>query len=80
MLGVPIHGRGQQAAAPYSRSWDFPTFKYHFKPKRVHTLCGFPAASLDCVRALPVPLSPFFCPIHNSFSGEPRRAGLTLLD
>jgi 1-deoxy-D-xylulose-5-phosphate reductoisomerase len=27
---------GQQAAAPYSRSWRFPTFKYHLKPKRVH--------------------------------------------
>jgi hypothetical protein len=28
--------RRQQAAAPYSRSWCFPTFKYHLKSNRVH--------------------------------------------
>jgi hypothetical protein len=32
---VPLAYRGsrgrQQAAAPYSRSWSFPLFKYHFK-------------------------------------------------
>jgi acyl carrier protein len=32
----PPGRRRQQAAAPYSRSWDFPTSKYHFKPNRVH--------------------------------------------
>jgi len=30
----PPGRRSQQAAGPYSRSWGFPTFKYHFKPKR----------------------------------------------
>jgi hypothetical protein len=24
----------QQAAAPYSRSWGFPMFKYHLRPNR----------------------------------------------
>ena len=32
--------RRQQAAAPYSRSWSFPIFKYHLKPNIVHTPHG----------------------------------------
>ena len=35
MLVLPIHGRGPHAGGSYSRSWSFPTFKYHLKPKRV---------------------------------------------
>jgi hypothetical protein len=32
--------RRQQAAAPYSRSWSFPTFKYHLRPNRVNAPHG----------------------------------------
>jgi hypothetical protein len=45
----PLANRGsrgrQQAAAPYSRSWSFPMFKYHFKSNRVFSLIGGPGGA-----------------------------------
>jgi hypothetical protein len=50
---LPLANRGsrgrQQAAAPYSRSWSFPTFKYHFKSNSPMAWGTYMLRKLVCV-------------------------------